>query len=1012
MDEYVNIIWYDENFSVITQDILDTIHYRVFLCTNIDSLLKTINDDVHDTEKILLVLSGIMDHELILSTVHNKGRIVSIFILVDALHITFELYNKICGVFTDYETLEKTMLAKARILNHQAIAFDFDEKLTETSMEELTAKPEVSLFDAHSRFSSTRFVTQDEKQKLLKYCRERYSSNPTQLRLIDKFERTYESSHALRWYSKDCFLFASLNKCMRKQSGNVYDCDMVYFAVDLSMQIQLEWKKQREAKYVSLQSFHVYRGLNLPETEIIRIQNYRGKSITTKGFLSTTKSIDVARMFTANVVFDIEIDPKLENVIYADITSYSQIPDEEEILIDFGTSFKVVDIILDPLDNWWTVQLVTVNETDKVIDSYIDVKRSQQEDDVMIATSLVFFGHTERACRLLRDSLMNSTNNNMQKFELNCALGEIYAQSGKFVLAADYLQEAYHLGNSFDPYSLRLYSVTFWLAMMYACSNKHDRAFDYLAIELEFPDPEPYSLPRTCARSWTYLVTNEESLSFDTYRGAYEHLQRCLTLYQQNEDICYRIHFYIGLILLKCNREEITADSLDEALLHLKISGHGASDKSTNFLMLYYYHIGVIYESKECYNKAKYYYRKILPILRCNCDQSENLIMIHVRIASCYAVQNMYTLAIQRYRRALQQSLVSGNQILIGKVRAHLGVTYLAANQYYEAIEQFICITLLLDVIARPFIQEIYLIIAETLLKVNDILNAVKYYSKYLDRYEEVDDVDCQLWCSTCERIVDKYISENQFDYSILYAKKLLEFRMKKCPDYFQEILEAQLRIGLCYRKSSEWQEAINYYKIAYDIMEKHTTDLSTEEYNPLVSDQAVIIQSTLSTLYQKIHDYDQAMYHANIALQTEEKLVSRDRITIASFYDIIGWCYYKKGDYDNALTFCTKGLHLLHTYTSEWDVRCCTMYHSLGAIWLELGDLKQSFSYCEKSLIILAHSLEFEGKKNILTDCFSLLDYICKRENNISQTFTSPKNLSNTLKIRQDLERSLQQFP
>ncbi len=42
MDESVNIIWYDENLSDTTKDILDTIHYRVFLCRN--------------TEKILLVL--------------------------------------------------------------------------------------------------------------------------------------------------------------------------------------------------------------------------------------------------------------------------------------------------------------------------------------------------------------------------------------------------------------------------------------------------------------------------------------------------------------------------------------------------------------------------------------------------------------------------------------------------------------------------------------------------------------------------------------------------------------------------------------------------------------------------------------------------------------------------------------------------------------------------------------------------------------------------------------------
>ncbi|CAF4260569.1 unnamed protein product, partial [Rotaria sordida] len=340
IDEYVNIIWYDENLSEQTKGILRTIHYRLFECTSIESLQETINNNIHDTEKIILVLSGSMDHELILNNIHSEQRIVSIFILVNALSTPFDSYSKISGVFTDYEVLETKMLAQARILNHQVVAFDCDEKLSERSMEELNEKPEGNFYDMHLRFSSDHFVTSNEKEKLLKYCRRRYASNSTQLKHIDDFEKAYESKDALRWYSKDCFLFSSLNKCLRKQSGNVYDCDMVYFAADLSIQIQLEWKKQREKNNPNLDSFHVYRGLNLPEAEITRIQNYCGKSITIKGFLSTTKSFLVAQMFAANIVFDIEIDPKLENIVYADISTYSQIPDEEEILIDFGTTFQ------------------------------------------------------------------------------------------------------------------------------------------------------------------------------------------------------------------------------------------------------------------------------------------------------------------------------------------------------------------------------------------------------------------------------------------------------------------------------------------------------------------------------------------------------------------------------------------------------------------------------------------------------------------------------------------------
>ncbi|CAF3225661.1 unnamed protein product [Rotaria sp. Silwood2] len=936
-DEYVNIVWYDENLSDQMKHTIETIYYRLFECTNIEALQKTINDVIHDTEKILLILSGDMNHELVLSIVHSERHIVSIFILANNSSIPLEKYNKIYGIFTDYSILEKKMLAQARMLNHQAIALEFDEKLSEKSMEEPIENPEAALFDIHSRLSTDRFVTSSEKEKLLKYCRRRYASNSTQLKHIDEFERTYESKDALNWNGK----------------------------------------KQREKENVILDSFHVYRGLNLPDAEIARIQNYRGKSIIAKGFLSTTKSLAVARMFAANVVLNIEIDPKLDNIIYADMSSHSKFSHEEEILIDFGTSFRVIDISSDEC-NIWTVYLVSVNEMDKVLDSYIDLKRLQGENDVMIATGLVFFGYKERACRLLRDSL-NSTSDNREKFDVNCELSEIYARSSEFSLAADCLQEARRLCKLFDPYLSRLHSVKFWLSMMYACLNEHDRAFDCLSIQLEFPYPQPYSLPRTYSNSWTYLVTNEESLRFDPYRPVYEYLQRCLTTYKQDKDILYRIHFYISLILLKCNREEITLQSLDDSLLHMKQSGILAFEKSNNFLLLYYYHMGIIYESKERYHQAKRYYCKMLPILRCNGDQNENLTMIHVRIAACYTALKLHELAIQRCIRALHQSQTIDDPILVGKVRAHLGIIYLETNQYHKAIEQFIIVSHLIDIIERRFIDEIYLIIAETLFKVNDIVNAIKYYSKFLDRYEEIELYESELWFNTCERIIYIYYSENQFENSIIYAKRMLEFRMKICANYFDEILDTQLLVALCYQQNKEWQEAINYYNMAYDTLSKKVSDIIVGECNPLISDQAVLIQTMLAIAYRTINNYDQAIYHANIALETEEKRLSRDKITIASCYDFIGWCHYIKCEYDKALEFCTKGLHLLYTCTSESDMQFCHLYHSLGNTCLALGDVKQSITYCMKALYILVGKFNIEDKKYVLTYFFPLIERIRK---------------------------------
>lgn len=988
MDEYVNIIWYDEYPSNSIEDTLSTIHYHVILCRNIEILLKSISNDVHQSNKILLILSGEMDHESILNTVHDERRIVSIFIFNQSMNISFERYTKICGLFIDYESLEKNLLLRARILNHQAAALSFDEKLNEKSMEELIENPEAVLFDAHSRFSSDRFITSGEKDKLLKYCRRRYASNSTQLKLIDQFEKTYNAIDAIRWYSKDCFLFISLNKCMRKQLGNVYECDMVYFAVDLSVQLQYEWKKQKEKNEANntLQPFHVYRGLSLPDLEIARIQEYKGKSVTVKGFLSTTKSFAVAQMFAANLIFDITIEPKLDNIIYANISDYSYIPDEEEILIDFGTTFQIVDIVFDVDSHLWIVELLSINEIDRVINAFIAVKRSQGEDDILIARALVFFGYKERGCQLL-EQLLNSTDGKIEKIESNTELGEIYAQSGDFMLAAKYFQDAYDICVLFDPNSHRLNYIAFYLAIIYACLDDYERAFNHLIIQIDFPDPEPYSIKRFHCSSWSFLVTNEETLNFDPIQNAYQHLQNNLDMHQGDNDASCKIHFFLGLILLKIHREMIIQKSYEQSLVHFQASQLLSENQYKNIHIWYYYFMGVIYESNKNYNKAKYYYRQMFLIQTDKFNLHELRAITYVRIATCYRAQKKYKLAIKGYIKAFRQSLLTNKRNLIGKVKAHLGITYLQSKRNNEAIEQFIDITTISFVIGEPFICELYVILGETFLKMNDIHRAIEYYCKYLNLYENLYEHESILWCDVCECVISSHISIKQLNDALVYANKLLEYRLKHCSNDYEEIKESQLLLALCYQINKEHQHSIDHYKKAYDTMSRINTNYFGDEYDPLISDDAVTIQSMIATVYREIDNYNQAIYHAEIALETEQKRLSRSKITIISYYDFIGWCYYKINEYDKALEIAMKGLHLLRLYAFDIDPQCCSIYHTLGSICFELNDLKQAYIHCLKGMYILSSNPDCQARECLLDNFHLLLHKIRQNTNDTLET-------------------------
>lgn len=72
------------------------------------------------------------------------------------------------------------------------------------------------------------------------------------------------------------------------------------------------------------------------------------------GFLSTTYNMEIARQIFAgdrqnrpdyeSVVFEFCIDEKTMSRIYADISSFSQFPSEEEVLFSIGSIWKLDSI--------------------------------------------------------------------------------------------------------------------------------------------------------------------------------------------------------------------------------------------------------------------------------------------------------------------------------------------------------------------------------------------------------------------------------------------------------------------------------------------------------------------------------------------------------------------------------------------------------------------------------------------------------------------------------------------
>jgi hypothetical protein len=133
-------------------------------------------------------------------------------------------------------------------------------------------------------------------------------------------------------------MYRLVNKALR-----VEDVELLYqfrfFIIDLCKQLKKSWLHAQSIGLTEISST-VYRGGKLALTEFYTLTP--GHLINTNGFLSTTRNIDVAGLFTRNlmihdsnyraVIFHITIPENLTSLVFADVNHKdTSFPDENEV---------------------------------------------------------------------------------------------------------------------------------------------------------------------------------------------------------------------------------------------------------------------------------------------------------------------------------------------------------------------------------------------------------------------------------------------------------------------------------------------------------------------------------------------------------------------------------------------------------------------------------------------------------------------------------------------------------
>ncbi|CAF0779027.1 unnamed protein product [Adineta ricciae] len=262
--------------------------------------------------------------------------------------------------------------------------------------------------------------------EMIEYCRHKYVGNQHELNRINELEKNYSNHSPVWWYTCDGFLYKMLNKALRLQ-----DIETLYamrvFTKELHEQLVNLHHSQRN-EFMNSDKTILYRGQHMSLNEFLPLKNNQGGLVSMNSFLSTSKNINVAKVFAGDnsYILDDTIVAVLLK-IHVTINDAEDIPPfacidgvsffasvENEVLFSMGTVFRIESITEQTSDgNFWLIELNLTNFNDPQLTELTQYMREQVQHAFprdRLYNLLVHIGRHTQAMRFLQLALQEVKN--------------------------------------------------------------------------------------------------------------------------------------------------------------------------------------------------------------------------------------------------------------------------------------------------------------------------------------------------------------------------------------------------------------------------------------------------------------------------------------------------------------------------------------------------------------------------------------------------------------------------
>jgi tetratricopeptide (TPR) repeat protein len=836
--ESTTLIWFDPNIGIKkdtenTKQQLRRINDYVIFYTDLDECIKFIQS-IFD-EKIFLITSGSKASK-ILPYVCCLRQVDSIFIFCfekAKYEYLCDDYSKIIGIYVVLDDLCQSIQQQVELVDKQLHTFSFYDQHQKSTRDLSKQAAEFLWFQLFNYVIGHLPRNQRAKQEMIQMCRQYYRGNPKQIRLIDQFEKTYQPEEAVRWYSKESFVYQLINKALRTE-----DIDQLYifrfYIGDLSQSLEREHEKLLLSKE---ESFTVYRGMKLDIQEFDRLKEKQGKLISTNGYLSTSRSRSAALYFARkrakrtdviSVLFQIECDPQQlgRSVIFADITKLSEHRAEKEVLFDLSACFRIE--FIEEEESLQVIKMTVSNEGQTITKDYLELVQKETEEksvSIVFGRLMCSFGEYDKSQKYFEQLLHDPNGEDLAWIEHN--IGRALYYKGEWEKSRKYYVRAFDRMRTAKP--IRIKDSAYVLnniGLILSKQGKYDEALEFHQRALKVRKSCYPSIPSDIARSLNNIgsILSKQR----KYTEALDVYQQALTI--KNE--CYPPGHVsiaaslnnIGIILKEQKKYNEALDYCQKALKmqqNYYPSDHADLGQSLN-------NIGLILFDQEKYDEALDYYQRALKI------REKHYAFDHVDSAqSLYSIglilsyQKKYDEALEHFQKALkiQEKYYSSGHADTARSLNNIGIILYNREQYDDALNHHQRALKMRE----EYCPSGHADTAESLYNIGNIMKKKNDCDKALDYYQQALNIQEKYYTSghadtakTLNNIGTIFSITKKHEEALIYYKRALEIQEKYYHLDHADIGVSLNNIGSCYKDQNMPNRALGYYRQALTINMRH----------------------------------------------------------------------------------------------------------------------------------------------------------------------------------------------